>query len=138
MIEIRLVLSLPLYFYFISSLNTHPEAAPAPGASERLLLLLTTPGPLHKAPQAAAEEELAPLQRVLLVLLHRQRLAAAELAGHGPAVVVAVGVLKVTTCAEQRPVQLQHGTARPAAHQDSHMEDRTRLAPAKQHRILCC
>lgn len=78
--------------------------------------------PLHKSPQAAAEEELAPLQRVLLVFLHSQVLAATELAGHSLAVIVAVSVLKMTACAEQRPVQLQHGTARPAAHQESHMK----------------
>lgn len=74
------------------------------------------PFPLHKPTQSAAEEELAPLQRVLLVLRYCQGLAAAKLASHSAAIVIAVGVLKVTPCTEQRPVQLQHGTARPAAH----------------------
>lgn len=72
---------------------------------------------LHQPPQSTAEEELAPLERVLLVLWGGQRLAASELTGHGAAVIVAVGVLQVAPCAEQRSVQLQHGTARPAAHQ---------------------
>lgn len=72
---------------------------------------------LHKPAQAATEEELAPLEGVLLVLRNGQRLGAAELAGHGAAVVVAVGVLQLAPCAQQRSVQLQHRTARPAAHQ---------------------
>lgn len=71
---------------------------------------------LHKPTQAAAEEELAPLQCVLLIFRYCQGLAAAKLASHSTAIVITVGVLKVTPCAEQRPVQLQHGTARPAAH----------------------
>ena len=65
---------------------------------------------LHQPTQSAVEEKLAPLQRVLLVSGRRQGLAAAELAGHSTAVIVAVGVLKVAPCTEQRSVQLQHRT----------------------------
>lgn len=71
---------------------------------------------LHQPPQSTAEEELAPLQCGLLVARHGQGLAAAELAGHGAPVVVAVCVLKVAPCTEQCSVQLQHRTTRPAAH----------------------
>ena len=78
--------------------------------------MTSDPFHLHKPTQSAAEEELAPLQRVLLVFGYRQGLAAAELASHSAAIVVAVGVLKVAACAEQRAVKLQHSTARPAAH----------------------
>lgn len=74
------------------------------------------PFPLHKPTQSAAEEELAPLQCVLLIFRYRQCLTAAKLASHGTTIVITVSVLKVTPCTEQRPVQLQHGTARPAAH----------------------
>lgn len=72
--------------------------------------------PLHKPAQSASEEELAPPQCVLLIFRYGQGLAAAKLARHGTAIVITVSVLKVTPCTEQRPVQLQHGTARPAAH----------------------
>lgn len=72
--------------------------------------------PLHKPAQPAAEEELPPPQCVLLFFRFRQGLAAAKLASHNTLIVITVSVLKVTPCTEQRPVQLQHGTARPAAH----------------------
>lgn len=74
------------------------------------------PLPLHKPTQAAAEEEPAPLQRVLLIFRYCQGLAPAKLTSHSTAIVITVSVLKVTPCTEQRPVELQHGTARPAAH----------------------
>lgn len=74
------------------------------------------PLPLHKPTQAAAEEELAPLECVLLVFRYRQALATTKLTSHGATIVITVSVLKVTPCTEQRPVQLQHSTARPAAH----------------------
>lgn len=77
---------------------------------------------LHKPTQSAAEKELAPLQGLLFIFWDRQGLAAAKLASHGAAIVIPVGILKVTACTEQRPVELQHGTARPAAHQGSHMD----------------
>lgn len=78
--------------------------------------MTSNPFPLHKPAQSAVEEELAPLQCVLLIFSYRQGLAAAKLASHSAAVVITVSVLKVTPCTEQRAVQLQHGTTRPAAH----------------------
>lgn len=91
------------------------------------------PFPLHKPTQPAAEEELAPLQCVLLILGSRQSLAAAKLTSHGAAIVITIRVLKATPRTEQRPVQLQHRTARPAAHQGTHIERRGgTLAPGQR------
>lgn len=80
------------------------------------------PFTLHKPTQSATEEELAPLQCVLLILGYRQGLAAAKLTSHSATIVITISVLKATPCTEQRPVQLQHRTARPAAHQGTHIE----------------
>lgn len=80
------------------------------------------PPPLHKPTKSAAEEELAPLQCVLLIFRYCQVLAATKFTSHSTTIVITVGVLKMTPCAEQRPVQLQHSTARPAAHQGPNME----------------
>lgn len=72
---------------------------------------------LDESSQTAVEEELSPLQCLLFLSRLTERLAASELAGDGASVVVAVGVLQVAPCAEQRSVQLQHRAAGPAAHQ---------------------
>lgn len=65
----------------------------------------------------AVEKELPPLQGLLFLSRLADRLAASKLTGDGASIVVAVSVLQVAPCTEQCSVQLQHGTAGPAAHQ---------------------
>ena len=55
------------------------------------LQMTSEPRLLHQSAQSAAEEELAPPERGLAVPRRRERLAAAEFAGDGTAVEVAVG-----------------------------------------------
>lgn len=82
---------------------------------------------LDESSQTAVEEELSSLQRFLFLLRLAERLAASELAGDDTSVVVAVGVLQVAPCTEQRSVQLQHGAAGPAAHRGELSESYTHI-----------